>query len=68
MTKVYEKNGKRKNAMKTAMGIFCALALTLASAVGCGGNSGIDPNRAQLYVSSYEGGFGNGRADRDRRQ
>ncbi len=59
MTKVYEKNGKRKNAMKTAMGIFCALALTLASAVGCGGNSGIDPNRAQLYVSSYEGGFGN---------
>ncbi len=49
----------RKNAMKKAMGIFCALALALVGAAGCGGNSGIDPSKAQLYVSSYEGGFGN---------
>ena len=45
--------------MKKAVGILCALALALTGATGCGGNGGIDPDKAQLYVSSYEGGFGN---------
>ncbi len=59
MANIDRKNEKRKNAMKKTVGIFCALTLALAGVTGCGGNNGIDPNKAQLYVSSYEGGFGN---------
>ncbi len=59
MTNIYRKDEKRKSTMKRSVCIFCALALSFAAVAGCGGNNGIDPNKAQLYVSSYEGGFGN---------
>lgn len=44
--------------MKKLLTLLLSMVLFVAPLIGCGGGSGIDKNKTQLYIGVFEGGIG----------